>query len=224
MTMLMTVLRSGGEYRPEHVAVLKRQLAVHAHGIELVCLSDVKTEATTIPLRHEWRGWWAKMELFRPDLGGDWLYSDLDTLIVGDIAPILKVNRTTVLRDFYWDRSADKGPTSIGSGLMFLTATDRARVWERWWDRRTPESWMQEAGTLGDQYVIGKVLGEDADRWHKAAPGKVCSYKAHIRDAGLSAPPEGVAIVCFHGKPRPWACNDAWVRDAIHGHGERAIA
>ena len=55
----VTVLRSGGEYGPRHVQWLARQIP------GLVCLSDRKVEGVeTIPLRHDWPGWWAKMEMF----------------------------------------------------------------------------------------------------------------------------------------------------------------
>gem|GEM_PF-2188984 len=43
-----------------------------------------------IPLKHDWPGWWAKMELHRSDLpGGRMLYMDLDSHIVRNLSPIL---------------------------------------------------------------------------------------------------------------------------------------
>ena len=210
---LVTVLKSGGEYREVHVRHLKQQLAKHSPGVELVCLSDVLTPATTIPLRYTWPGWWAKMEMFRPDILGDFLFCDLDTVLVGDIRPLANLKRTTVLRDFYWDRSKGLGPDAVGSGLMYLTEADRAEIWKAW--VTNPNEWMARAGRHGDQYVIGKIIGATAKRFQDTNPGRVCSYKAHIRDADLKAPPDGVSIVCFHGRPRPWACNEPWVKEAL---------
>jgi hypothetical protein len=216
-SQLWTVLRSGGEYSKVHVAFLKEQLARVAPDMKLVCLSDQSTPAhVTIPLRHGWKGWWSKMALFAPDIGGDILYCDLDTLLVGDLSPLAALKRTTVLRDFYADRRTDIGPNPIGSGLMFLTEADRAEIWKAWFTN--PGQWMTLAGRLGDQFVIGDIIGGTADRFQDVLQGKVCSYKAHIRDAGLSAPPPGTSIVCFHGRPRPWACSDAWVKAALHGN------
>ena len=49
---IVTVLRSGGEYRPEHVGRLQEQCAEHAPGIPFFCLSDVQVPCARIPLRH----------------------------------------------------------------------------------------------------------------------------------------------------------------------------
>nr|WP_145924153.1 hypothetical protein [Halomonas elongata] len=40
------------------------------------------------PLAHGWPGWWSKLELFRPH-GGDLLYLDLDTVVRGDLQPLI---------------------------------------------------------------------------------------------------------------------------------------
>ncbi len=43
-----------------------------------------------IPLRHNWPGWWSKVELHRPDLpSGRTLYLDLDSHVINSLQPIL---------------------------------------------------------------------------------------------------------------------------------------
>ena len=43
-----------------------------------------------IPLKHNWPGWWTKMELHRPDLpAGRTLYLDLDSHVIRNLQPIL---------------------------------------------------------------------------------------------------------------------------------------
>jgi hypothetical protein len=69
----------------------------------------------------------------------------LDTIIVGDIAPLVNISRTTLLRDVY-------APQHLGSGLMYLTETDRGRVWERW--SGDPEGWLRTHASAGDQNMI----------------------------------------------------------------------
>ena len=183
------VLRSGGDFGPEHVRWLARQVP------GLVCLSDVPPVPGVDwrPLQHGWPGWWAKMEMFGPALEGDVLMIDLDTVVLRlPEAP----SETTVLQDF-------TDPSVMGSGFMFVTAADRARVWEAWLadpaghmaaNRRWPK-W-------GDQGFLQDHIG-GAAKWG----ANVRSYKVHCR-GGL---PEGTDVVCFHGKPRPWAVRDAWV-------------
>lgn len=194
------VLRSGGDYDAEYVERICAALDVCAPGINRVCLSDVEIRgAERIPLEHDWPGWWSKMELFRPDVAGDLLYMDLDTMPVAGLAPLLSQcnGHAIALRDFYH-------PSRIGSGLMYLPESVRPLVWDRFtanpagvmrrYSERKVERW-------GDQAFLSDVLAQAPLRWQDIVPGAVVSYKADVRRAG--ALPAGASIVCFHGKPRP---------------------
>ena len=175
------VLRSGGDFRQEHVQRLARQVP------GLVCLSDVPVPGVaTRALEHGWPGWWSKMEAFGPSLAGDVLLIDLDTLVLRRPAPPAV---TTVLPDFY-------RPHLMGSGFMFLTAADRARCWAEW--IKAPGAHMRRCRTRecwGDQGFLMPLIGGSA-RWG----ANVVSWKVHCK-AGI---PPGTDVVCFHGKPRPW--------------------
>lgn len=182
--IVATCLRSGGEYKPEHVDRLRGMVG----DADFVCLSDVEVNCRRIPLKHDWSGWWAKMELFAPWVKGDLLYFDLDTTIFR--LPSIPM-RSAVLRDFM-----NQG--QIGSGMMFLKEADRAAVWDAFIadpirhmrECRTPNRW-------GDQGFIEPFFS-DALRWQDFA--KVYSYKMHCRNSV----PQDADVVCFHGKPRPW--------------------
>ena len=190
------VLRSGREYGPDHVRWLARQVDM------LQCLSDVPVPGVPhIPLRHNWPGWWSKMELFRPDIDGDLLYLDLDTVVLGEIAPLIEATagRSTMLSDFY-------KPHLPASGLMYISQADKGMVWDEW--LKDPAGHMNRCRTRehwGDQGFLRDVL--PAQRWQDIAPGLVASYKAHCRN---SVPPRA-RVICFHGNPRPWAVKHDWV-------------
>ncbi len=178
----LCVLRSGGDYLPEHV----QRLAAMVPG--LVALSDVPIDGVpTIPLAYDWPGWWAKMELFRPDIAGHVFYADLDTTILR--MPAMPM-RDTVLTDF-------GDPMVIGSGLMFVTAATRAKIWRDW--IRCPEAHMERhrKWPAGDQGFLLPYL-RDAARWQRLA--RVYSWKVHCK-RGI---PADADVVCWHGKPRPW--------------------
>src|SRR5690606_1980673 len=113
------------------------------------CLSDLDVP-NRIPLKYDWPGWWAKMELFRPDLDGGLLFFDLDTIIAGSCEEIAAVRRLTFLQHFY--RTSDR--RRIGSGMMYLPAEDRAKVWKQWVYK--PERHF--SNPRGDQDFIEKVL------------------------------------------------------------------
>jgi hypothetical protein len=184
---ICTVLKSGGEYTPEHVQRLAKQVP------NLVCLSDVDVPGVkTIPLKEKLPGWWSKLELFSPAIDGDILYMDLDTTVVGDLTPLLNINKTTLLEDFYFKGYA-------ASGLMYIKQADKKAVFDAFMaDKENIMLQHKLAPLHGDQGFLNKVL--DCERWQKVLPGKVVSYKADCQ-GGV---PADASVVCFHGKPRPW--------------------
>ncbi len=195
---IVTVLRSGGEFRPEHVERLRDQCARHAPGVPFVCVSDALVPGHT-PLRHDWPGWWSKIEAFR--LRGPMLLVDLDTTICGDLAPLLDPPADWItLRDF----NAPRAPREVASGLMFwrgdaldLYETFRADPAQHMSLNRTPQHW-------GDGGFIARHA-EPPTFWQDVLPGAVVSWKKHC----AGGVPAGARVVCFHGAPRPWEVETA---------------
>lgn len=211
--LIATVLRSGGDYKPEHVQWLHKQLP---KCFDSVCFSDVVIPGvTTIPLMHNWPGWWSKLELFRPDITSDIFYLDLDTVITGDINQLIETaaGKSTVLCDFYHERTS-----MIGSGLMYISNSDKAAIWADF--TSNPAQHMACCKTLekwGDQGYLQHFLGH-VQRWQHIAPSQVVSYKKDVASRG-SYPkaigngqvPSTAKIVCFHGNPRPWQIKANWI-------------
>lgn len=210
------VLRSGGEYRAEHLTpvvtgVLRWWPA--DQPLDVLLLTDfpgvttplrevlalfpgaAATTLTEVPLQYGWPGWWSKLELFRPDLptDRDLLYFDIDTRFVGPLNTVAGPRTPLVmLSDFY-------RPERPASGMMYLPAWARPAIWQEW--QRRP-GYIRERG---DQEALARILQElrvTPDRWQTVAPGRVVSYKVHVRPTGTV--PDGASVVCFHGAPRPW--------------------
>lgn len=184
MAISVCVLRSGGDFKPEHVYRLKAMIK----GMQFLCLSDVPLECDWIPLQKDWPGWWSKLEIFSPTLCEDIFYLDLDTTVLK--MPTMP-DRTTVLRDF-------GDPGMMASGLMFIKHEDKAAIWEAF--NRNPQANMAanvKWPNLGDQGFLQPFL-KNAQRWQHIA--KVYSFKNHCKH-GV---PEDAEVICYHGKPRPW--------------------
>jgi hypothetical protein len=182
MPVNLCVLRSGGDYKPEHVQRLATMVP------DLVCLSDVPVDGVPcIPLLHDWPGWWAKLELCRPDIDGDVFYLDLDTTVYR--MPRMP-DRDTCLTDF-------GDGAVIGSGLLYLTEQTRQAMWATFTQDPQFHMLSHQKWPAGDQGFMLPFL-RDAQRWQRIA--KVYSYKIHCK----KGVPHDAEIVCFHGKPRPW--------------------
>ncbi len=203
---VVLVLRTGGEFLPEHVRTLVAGIEHWWRPKDEVPRIAVLTNAPEdqygllghmgvklIPLAYGYPGWWSKMELFCPANNnlGDILYFDLDTVVVGDLEDIASVRTLTLLQDFY-------RPTQLQSALMYLPLEDRPAVWESW--KRGPKIWMRKF--RGDQDFLEPGWGDRAERWQALLPGQVVSYKVHVKKKGKV--PEDARVVCFHGRPRPW--------------------
>lgn len=185
------VLRSGPEYKPEHVSTLADNILQFHPGSDIVCLSDLNIhhpKVERIPIIHHWPKWFSKIELFRPGLlEGPTLYLDLDTVIVDKIS--IDCNVFTMLQDVY--RRA-----GVGSGAMCWTHPP-THVYEKFKERpryyasayNVPKRW-------GDQAFIRDHLGDTP----RVFDNQFRSYKVHCQEKI----PQGTSVVYFHGRPRPF--------------------
>lgn len=205
---IVSVLRSGGEYTAAHVRWFDKQLASR---YEHICLTDMKVDClSTVALKTDWPGWFAKLELFNPDLiEDDIFYIDLDTVIVGDFDHMLENSTLAALRDFYF-------PGCAASGIMRIPHAAKPAIWRKL--RLLSREKLN--GYKGDGELLREIV--DFDFLQEQYPGEIISYKAHIagrRMAGFSprfshgngALPAAAKIVCFHGRPRPWQLSLPWI-------------
>lgn len=198
------VLRSGGIYDPGWVARLRAGVARHLDWPHrFVALSDIEVPAERQALIHDWPGWWAKIELFRPGLwSGPVLFLDLDSLAVGplgDIARAATREDFVILRDFY-------RPAGWGSGLMaFRPSAATEHLYRAF--AADPAAAMA-ACPGGDQHWIERNLAA-ARLWQDLVPGQILSFKADCDPR--AGPPDDARLICFHGRPKP--CDlGGWVR------------
>jgi hypothetical protein len=186
------VLRSGGDYGPDDVRRLRDGVEAHLPGARFVCLSDVDVPCERIPLRHDWPGWWSKLNLFSPEVTGDFLYLDLDSIITGDLSDLASLNRLAIMRDVL-------RPDGLQSSCMFLPEGDRAAVWEAF--TADPAGNMARFHSGGDQAFLESLWLPGPARIQDLLPGQLVSYKADVRKLGRV--PDNARAVIFHGAPRP---------------------
>lgn len=130
MINVACVLRQGGKvgYDATWVEKLKNSVARNLTlEHKFICLSDVAVPCERIPLIGSGSGFWAKLELFRPNLfQGPVLYIDLDTVICNNIDDIVgSIND----QQFVMLKETDKNVVS--SAVMWWQG-DHSYLWERY--------------------------------------------------------------------------------------------
>lgn len=208
---ICTVLRSGGRYEPRHVVALQKQILKHYPPAIFACLTDQHIPGVKcVQLKYpSWIGWFAKMELFRPDLKGDILHIDLDSVATGPLDDMVRIGKLTLLRDFYRDE-INRPEDGLGSGVMYLPEADRVEIWQAWIDNPFKHISKLRMQGKGDQTFLEQFWLQKAARWQDELPGQVVSYKVHCnpdwkRPSAVGKIPDGTRLICGHGKPFvPW--------------------
>lgn len=215
---ILCVLRSGGAYSPRWVDALARGIELHSPSQRdaITCLTDM--EVTTpgvrvLPLRFGWPGWWSKLEAFAPGVTeGPTCYVDLDTLVVGELAPFESYGGPfAMLSDFFKPSDAESGVMAWVPGPMS----------EQVWSAFLKDPWANIHRYRRDgRFIAEHAAG--ADRLQELYPKKIVSLKVHARKAC----PAGASLCCGHGRPRfsepeaGWA-HHQWLGLVAEGVGPR---
>jgi hypothetical protein len=213
MTTLITVLKGGGRYDATWVARLAGGIRRHAPAFQrILCLTDLPVivrGVETIPLRHAWPAWWAKMEAFQPGLTtGPTLLCDLDTVLTGPADALAEPGLAAMEDYFHTGRLSSALLRWSGDELSALYTTFSA----------DPDKWMSPGScgpvpnaVHGDQVVIDHLLrrsGRQPDFLQSLYPGLLDFYDPR-RD--IHGP-----VVIFIGASKPdsatGAVHAAWTR------------
>lgn len=207
-------VRVGDKYSREYVAILFDMVRRHlATDFRFWCLTDdpkpICDEIGVIAADPRLVGWWAKVQLFSPDMpwakGERVAYFDLDSAIIGRLEELVETRG--IIRD--WNLPC------YNSSVMVWDAGEHADIWSAFSPQITLGA--NEAGNFllpGDQDWITALdaLPDDCahprPKWDLLPRAWCVSYRAHASEF----PPAGAKVVCFHGEPKPHDC-DGWVKE-----------
>jgi hypothetical protein len=199
---VICVLKTGGEFLPQHVLRLGNQFCVHApESADFVCLTDdpgLDDLRMKMPLEHRWPGWWSKVESFK--IPGPAILLDLDVSIVSDMSRMMDIAREiplTMCRGFW---GADD-PSPINSSVVAWSGDASALYHDFAANAGAYIADYRFRNKWGDQAWIRDHWRGDIALWQDVLPGAVVSFK---RDFLLGRSIEGACIVASHGQPRPW--------------------
>jgi hypothetical protein len=200
----------GRDFIPRDVARL--YYTVHKHidrPYVFYCLTnDMKANlpGMKIPLRHNWPGWWSKMELHRPDLPeGVTLYLDLDSHIIRSLKPLLDFPSDGHLTMFPSRMTKKSGQGVVHryqAGIMMFEPGRLSWLYDLF--RADPEDYMMRF--RADQDLLGEL-----------APGLPVwsgNWLAKTRDClGTKEAPREAIIVT--GQPRGKMLREEELRQSI---------
>lgn len=206
--LIACVLKSGGDFKPEHVWWLYRQCAEHMPDWDFGVWSDVEIQglnSKTYQLRYDWPKWWAKFEIYEQWQKTPLLVIDLDTVFV-DTLEIRSEHEDEMLiiRDPWKD--GGRFPERLGGGFMYLPEWAYNRL-NKIRESTGMENLIAEFGG-DDQPLLHHTFHEEALRFQDHYIDEIVSYKVHVKGIGLQ---EDNKVVYFHGKPRPWDIKEPWI-------------
>ena len=205
---VITVLRSGGEYQKKDVVNLYKMIDKHHRSFNFYCLTDhqqINQNIKVIPLKHRWKGWWSKIELFRFSSNELFLYMDLDTVVTGNFEHFF--NQDVSFSPIYDAYQYLKGNHHMGSGLFLYKPNQMQFIYNTFKER--PNYYMNQFQRGGDQRFIESVI--QLKRYpmiQDLFPNQIFSFKADLCDPpknpkNFKGIPKTAKVVFFHGKPRP---------------------
>lgn len=195
---VLTSFTPSAVFTEEYVHRLKD--AVHKHLTiphHFVCLTDHPiNNIDCVPLELGLPGYWAKPEMYRPDLPfGRVLFIDLSTVITGSLDEMAALEGVVVTRDFYHGTPSPS--------LILYTVGDFKGLWEAF--KADPVKYIKignafVAPDFYDQALMNHCPMPAYRFWQDALPGQLVSYK-------VDGVPDGSRVVKFHGMPKPHELN-----------------
>lgn len=154
-----------------------------------------------------------RLRAFAPEAGktfGERLVSlDLDSVIVGDLRPLLDRPEDFVI----WGQTDFPKSQWYNGSLWLLRTGSRPKVWTEFNPKISPHQ-AKRAGKRGsDQGWFSYILGP-REATFSTGDG-VYSYRVHVQPKG-NVLPENARVVFFHGRHDPWdyACQQVpWIRE-----------
>lgn len=194
---LVTLCVRGGIYHKGHVDAVRENLSANIRNPFTFHVIGDDPSYATIPVKHNWKGWFSKLELFRERLfthNAPILYFDLDTFFS---RPFTLPLASTMKPGTIYARVDGWRPKYHHTGMMAFLSNTITEPYE-WYARN------QNTKLPGDEEIICQVMGNrfaDLDQILIARSYKI--DKPYKKD---------VDVVYFHGKPKPWDPELGWMK------------
>lgn len=168
------------------------------------------------------KSWWYKMQLFNSKhFDGDLLYFDLDVVVVRELTHLVEqpTDYFWTIRDFRYLQNYRI--STMNSSVMWFNVEKFSWIWDKFTSASVLDTIKQFPG---DQDYLNHVLDinqrrffEDryfeSYRWQCQEGGYDFQRRKHRRPGSPMQVGADVAVVVFHGKPKPHEVADPIVKD-----------
>jgi hypothetical protein len=122
-------------YSPEWVQKLQNMVSRNLKiPHRFICLTNVSKidGVETMPLASDYSGWWAKMEVFRPDIPGErFLYLDLDLLVLAHLDSFVNFDATFGICPAFGEANKECGTVhGFNSSVMVWCKSFISGIWD----------------------------------------------------------------------------------------------
>ena len=213
--LIVACVRTGTKFGFEYVTKLRNMVARHLRvPYSFACLTDMPERAEGIVFVDVSAiglvGWWAKMLLFEPAWRGrsQIIYIDLDTVIVGNLAPLQDVpHEFAILESPVRRAGIPSYPCKYNSSVMVIAGGRCAHIWERFDKHRS--ALMLAHDRYGDQAAIEELYPDAGILNSLMRKGFFLNYRELTM-----IPPTDASVVNFGGPNKPANCPIPWVQQA----------
>ncbi len=213
MVIFACILKSGGDYTPDDVLRLQKQVKKWLDfPHRFVCYSDMAFEdCEIISLEKGYPGWWSVPEVYRTT--GPTIVTGLDTVILGDITPLAELANVLFEDEFYLLKAFHPRRAAQGvliNGIMVWNG-DFSWLWENFDYAKHSKLYRGDM-----EYSIPQLTNnEDVNLFalQDAMPG-IYSYKFDCLP--FNKVPDDAKIIVFHGNPRPQEVTEPWMKERIN--------
>jgi len=163
--------------------------------------------------RHDFEGWFNKLQLFSPqsELEGDTLYMDLDVVITKNIDEMATIGES---KNFVGMNDFNSSSGLFNSSIMRFNNKYHNIIWEEYIKKRGDFSKCH-----GDQEIISQII-KDKEDTISFPDSWTQSYKWFNREGKrfhidkMTYEQDPNAKVCvFHGRPNPHESDQEWVKN-----------
>ena len=164
--------------------------------------------------RHDFEGWWHKLQLFNPDTGleGINFYMDLDVVILKNIDCFVEHGNEM---DFGITRDFGQPDNTYNSSVMkWNNAVMSDVIWKPYMNERVNHRKLQGDQNVITHYVQGKpLLKPFPNEWTQSYKWFDRSKTRFHKTKWTFEKDPNAKICVFHGRPNPHESDQPWVKD-----------